>query len=263
MSARDLELLEDAARAAGGLMLAMRGSARVRVKADGSPVTDADLAVDALLKARLLGARPGYGWLSEETADDPGRLGRERVFVVDPIDGTSAYVRRRPWFCASLAVVERGRPVAAAIYAPETDQMFAAAQGAGAMLNGEPIHASRTQGLPDARVCGDAALLAPPRWPALEVVRRNAIAYRMALVAAGEVDAAVSPSPKWEWDIAAGALIAAEAGAAVTDAGGLPLVFNSPQARCPGLVCCAPGILPDILQRTLISPEPRPIPQAV
>lgn len=246
----DLALLLGAAREAGALMLDMRGDGRTRSKSDGSPVTDADLAVDALLKRRLLDARPDYGWLSEETADDPDRLARDRVFVVDPIDGTTAYVKGRPWFCTALAVVERGRPVAAVIFAPETDELFAAAAGGGATRNGWPIHASAAVRLDSAKVCGDAKLLSPPRWPALEILKRNAIAYRIAVTAAGEADATVSPTPKWEWDVAAGALIAAEAGCAVTDAHGEPLAFNGPTAKLPGLVCCAPGLLPAILQRT-------------
>lgn len=259
----DLALLVEAAREAAALMLDMREGVRTRAKADGSPVTDADLAVDALLKRRLLGARPHYGWLSEETADDPARLERERVFVVDPIDGTTAYIRDRPWFCTAVAVVERGRPIAGVVLAPQTGELFAAAAGRGATRNGETIRAATTATLDDARLCGDATLFRPPRWPALEFVDRNAIAYRMALTAAGEVDATVSPTPKWEWDIAAGALIAAEAGAAVTDAQGAPLAFNGASARLPGLVCCAPALLTAILARTLISAASNPMPRAV
>ena len=259
----DLPLLVEAAREAGALMLEMRGAVRIRAKSDGSPVTEADLAVDALLKRRLLDARPGYGWLSEETADDAARLERSRVFVVDPIDGTTAYIRDRPWFCTAIAVVDDGVVTAAAIHAPQTGELFAAASSEGATRNGAPIRASAPAALEAARVCGDAGLLSPPHWPRLEIVKRNAIAYRMALTAAGEVDATVSPTPKWEWDVAAGALIAAEAGCAVTDANGEPLVFNGATARLPGLVCCAPGLLPAILRRTLIPDASRPIPRAV
>ena len=248
----DLALLIEAAREAGALMLAMREGVRTRAKSDGSPVTEADLAVDALLKRRLLDARPDYGWLSEETADDEARLSKSRVFVVDPIDGTTAYILDRPWFCTAVAVVEDGVVTAGVIHAPQTQETFAAARGEGATRNGSPIRASATSTLEAARVCGDPSLLVAPRWPLLEVVRRNAIAYRMALTAAGEVDATVSPAPKWEWDIAAGALIAAEAGCAVTDAQGEALAFNGPTARLPGLVCCAPALLPAILQRTLL-----------
>ena len=235
----DRDLLADAAREAGETMLAMRGRCAVRGKADGSPVTDADLAVDARLRERLLAARPDYGWLSEETADDPARLERRRVFVVDPIDGTTAYIRGKPWFCTSLAVVEDGAPVAAAVFAPELDELFLAERGGGATLNGGLLRCASPSSFGDARVVGDPDLLRPPVWPPWTVERRNALAYRLALVADGRFDAAISPSPKREWDIAAGALIAAEAGAAVTDAQGAALHFNTPDALAPGLVACA------------------------
>ena len=257
----DVALLAEAAREAGALMLAMRGRCAVRGKADGSPVTDADLAVDAGLHERLTGARPDYGWLSEETADDPARLTRRRVFVVDPIDGTTAFIRGKPWFCTSLAVVEDGAPVAAAVFAPELDELFLAERGGGATLNGAPLRGAETDDLARARVVGDPDLLRPPAWPPWTVARRNALAYRLALVAAGRFDATISPTPKREWDIAAGALIAEEAGAAVTDAAGVPLRFNTPEAKTPGLVACAPGLLPLILARTAARARPSPAPE--
>ena len=259
----DLALLSDAAREAGALMLRLRGKVRVRGKADGSPVTEADLAVDELLKTRLLAARPDYGWLSEETADDPARLARRRVFVVDPIDGTAAFIRRKPWFATSLAVVEDGVAVAGAVFAPELDELYLAEAGGGATLNGQTVRASACTSLPDARVVGDPDTLRPPAWPPWAVERRNAISWRMAAVAAGTFDAALSPTPKWEWDIAAGAVIAAEAGASVTDSAGAPLRFNTPDARAPGLIACAPALLALILARSAPNraprnPEPRP-----
>lgn len=246
----DLALLEEAARAAGRLMLERRAGVRVQRKADGSPVTDADLAVDALLRERLCGARPDYGWLSEESVDHPDRLGRARVFVVDPIDGTTAYIRGKPWFAVSLAVVEHGRPVAGVVFAPELDELYAAAQGEGATLDGVRVRAGGACDLKGCTMVGDPAHFPSPAWPAMEVARRNALAYRLCLVAAGRFDAAVSASPKREWDLAAGALIATEGGAAVTDARGRPLVFNTPDALCPGLVACTPALLPLILERT-------------
>ena len=257
----DLPLLAEAAREAGAMMLAMRGACGVRGKADGSPVTDADLAVDAHLRERLLAARPDYGWLSEETADTPERLGRRRVFVIDPIDGTTAYIRGKPWFCTSLAVVEDGEPTAAAVFAPELGELFLAARGRGATLNGARLRCAAAPGFAEARVVGDPDLLRPPVWPAWAVERRNALAYRLALVAAGRFDATVSPSSKREWDIAAGALLCTEAGAAVTDAQGAALRFNTPEARTPGLVACAPALLPLILARTAARARPSPPPE--
>ena len=253
----DVALLAEAAREAGALMMRLRGRTAVRGKADGSPVTDADLAVDAMLKARLTGARPDYGWLSEETTDDPARLAKRRVFVVDPIDGTTAYIRGKPWFCTSLAVVEDGRAVAGAVFAPELDELYMAEEGGGATLNGATIRASATSDLGAARVTGDPDTLRPPRWPPFEVSRRSALAWRMAATAAGAFDAAIAPSPKREWDLAAGAVIAGEAGAACTDPSGAPLRFNTPGARTPGMVVCAPALLPLILARLPHKPAPR------
>ena len=251
----DLALLADAAREAGALALKRRTpELEIEKKPDGSPVTSADLEVDAFLTGVLRRARPDYGWLSEETADNPERLKAERVFMVDPIDGTRAYIRGKPWFVVSLAVVEHGRPVAAAIYAPALDELYLATKGGGATLNGAPIGASARDELEGAAMLGDAKMFAHPAWrepwPPMRIDQRNAIAYRMALVAAGAFDAAVALSPKHEWDLAAGVLIAEEAGAAAVDHKGRPLVFNTPRALCPSLVCAAPALAPLILART-------------
>ena len=122
----DLPLLIEAAREAGALALKRRTpQLNIERKADGSPVTSADLEVDALLTRVLRGARPDYGWLSEETADDDARLGVRRLFVVDPIDGTAAYIRHKPWFTVCVAVVEDGRPTAAVVHAPELGETYA------------------------------------------------------------------------------------------------------------------------------------------
>ena len=255
----DLPLLEAAARAAGRLMLDMRAAGvTVRRKADGSPVTAADLACDALLARELRGARPDYGWLSEETADDLARLDCARVFVVDPIDGTTAYIKRRPWFAVSLAVVEHGRAVAGAVFAPELDALYAAEAGGGATRDGVPVRASDRTELAGASLVGDPGQFAADAWPGVSVTRRNALALRMALVADASFDAAVSVAPKREWDIAAGTVIAQEAGAAVSDRHGAPLRFNSPAALCPGMACCAPGLAALILARTAAIDRPSP-----
>ncbi|MET0274660.1 MAG: inositol monophosphatase family protein, partial [Phenylobacterium sp.] len=113
----DLALIEDAAREAGELARRLRDEGlQVEYKsADSTPITNADVAADAFLKERLLGARPDYGWLSEETADDPARLAKARLFVVDPIDGTRAFLKGRPWWSVSVAVVEDGRPIAGVV----------------------------------------------------------------------------------------------------------------------------------------------------
>ena len=251
----DLALIAEAAREAGRMALELRARGlTIEHKAGGSPLTNGDLAVDAFLRSHLCAARASYGWLSEETSDGPERMAAERLFIVDPIDGTSAYMKGRPWFVISIAVVQAGRPVAAAIYAPAVDELYTAAQGEGAACDGEAIGPSGSCGLQACRMLGDLALFDRPGWrepwPAMRVERRNAIAYRMALVGAGDFDAAVSLGWKYDWDLAAGDLIAREAGARVSDARGAPLLFNTPRAQNDGLICSTPLLHPLILSRT-------------
>ena len=251
----DLVLLGDVVRTAGRLALDRRARGlEVHSKPGGSPVTDGDLAVDALLRRELLAARPHYGWLSEETPDDLARLDANRLFIVDPIDGTTAYVKGKPWFAVSVAVVEGGRPIAGVVFAPALDELYAAAEGTGAACNGEAIRASGAERLEGCTMLAAANAFDGRRWarpwPAMQVGQRSALAYRMALVAAGRFDAAVSMGWKNDWDIAAGDLIAREAGAVSRDQNGRPLVFNTAKARNAGLVCAAPGVAPLILERT-------------
>ena len=250
----DLELIRRAAVDAGALALAEReGGLKIRSKVGGSPVTSGDLAVDAMLRERLLGARPDYGWLSEETADSPERLEKRRLFIVDPIDGTVAYMKRTPWWCVPIAVVEDGEVVAAVIHAPEVGETYSATRNGGAWRNGTAIAASDADTLDGASVLGDARLVEGPHWvepwPSLRFEKRNALAYRMALVAAGAFDAALALTPKWDWDVAAGSLIAQEAGAKVSDHHGRPWRFNRPDPRQASLVCAAPALHPMIVER--------------
>ena len=253
--AADLELIRAAALAAGDLALAEREAGlKIWSKPGGSPVTSADMAVDGLLRESLLGARPDHGWLSEETADGGERLSRRRIFVVDPIDGTVAYMKGKPWWCIPIAIVEDGRPIAAVIHAPALGETFTAVLGGGAFLNGRPITASDTADLDDASVLADARLMEGPHWPepwpAMRYEKRNAIAYRMALVAAGAFDAAIALTPKCDWDVCAGALIVEEAGGKVSDHHGGAWRFNQPDPRQSSLVCSAAALHPLIVRRT-------------
>ncbi len=250
----DLDLLRDAALEAGALALEHRKRGlKIWSKSGGSPVTDADLAVDALLTRRLRDARPDYGWLSEETADNSDRLSKSKLFVVDPIDGTVAFMKNQPWWTVALAIVEDGEPVAAVITAPMLGETFEATLGGGARLNSNPIQASDTTTLDDAAVLADAKFLQAPLWPEpwpdMRVEKRSSIAYRMSLVAAGAFDAAIALSIKWDWDVCSGALIAAEAGAKATDHKGRPYRFNQKAPYQPSLVCSAPALHPLILRR--------------
>jgi myo-inositol-1(or 4)-monophosphatase len=251
----DLDLLRDVAHEAGRLALSLQESElKTWRKADGSPVTNADLATDELLKTRLRAARPDYGWLSEETVDDRSRFQAAKLFVVDPIDGTSAFAKGRPWWTVSVAVVENGRALAGVVYAPRLEETYEAERGSGARLNGQPIHASACADLESCAMLSPKGAFThwegPEPWPEMRVENRNSLALRMCLVAAGTFDAAVALSPKSDWDIAAGLVICDEAGAVTTDHKGRPLVLNGERPVHPSLVCAAPALHPLILQRT-------------
>jgi myo-inositol-1(or 4)-monophosphatase len=250
----DLSLIVEAAYAAGELATAMRNAGlETRMKVGDSPVTNADLACDALLTELLRGARPDYGWLSEETADDPDRLTRRRVFVVDPIDGTRDFLRGRPGWAVSIAVVEDGLAIAGAVYAPQMGEAYAAVAGGGATLDGAPIHCSATDVLEGAGMVGDQRFYTHPDWakpwPRMRVEARNATAVRMCLVAAGAFDGTIAVTAKHDWDLAAADLIAREAGAVCGDHLGQTFRFNGPIPQQRSLVCAAPGVAPLILER--------------
>ena len=251
----DLGLIVEAARLAGETAMRLQSEGlRIWGKDNSTPVTNADIEVDTLLRTRLLEARPDYGWLSEETKDDPARLDRRRLFVVDPIDGTVAFMKYKPWWSVSIAVVEDGQPIAAVVHAPEVEETFTAEIGKGAHLNGQPIHASTTSDLLNSGMLGDAKMFAHPAWktpwPPMRIEARNSIAYRLCLVADGRFDAALALSAKSEWDLAAADLIQREAGAVLTDHKGRPFSYNKPVPLMRSLIGAAPAIHPLIQART-------------
>jgi myo-inositol-1(or 4)-monophosphatase len=252
--AEDLALIVEAARAAGELAETLRTQGlSIDFKPGHSPVTNADLAADALLKETLRGARPDYGWLSEETADDPARMAARRLFVVDPIDGTRAFCQGRPWWSVCVAVVEQARPVAAVVFAPELAETYAAAAGQGATLNGRPIRPSDVCALEGCGIVGDPRMFQrriwPEPWPEVRIEQRSSTAYRMCLVASGAADAALAFVPKHDWDLAAADLIASEAGGFVGDHTGRIFAYNRPDPVQRSLVCAAPALAPLILER--------------
>jgi len=248
----DVHLLLASVREAGTIARKyFQGDYKMWRKADGNPVTEADIEIDRYLKSALLAARPDYGWLSEETADDKVRLSRSRVFIVDPIDGTYGFLKHRPQFTIVAAVVEHGRPEAAIIYNPITDEMFEAVHGAGARLNGSPICTSTTDQLEGSRLLATRKLMetSSKPWPPLSVETRSSIAYRMALVAKGEFDAMISLSDKSEWDLAAGDLIVHEAKGRVTAQDGSKLIYNKAEPVHHGVICCAAPLYDELLSR--------------
>lgn len=216
-------------------------------KPDTSPVCEIDLAVDARLKTVLREIAPDAGWLSEETADDPDRLTRRRLWCVDPIDGTRDYVRGRKGWCVSIALIEDGAPVFGVLYAPARDEIWVAARGQGATRNGDPVAASTRRDFAGARV--PAVDLPKMDRDLTKVEQPNSIALRMAMVANDEADLVATLRWGYEWDIAAATLIAAEAGARVTDAFGNPLKFNTPRAQAFGVITSSPFIHQAVVDR--------------
>lgn len=213
-------------------------------KGASSPVCEADIAVDALLRERLGGAETGIGWLSEESVDDPARLTARFVWIVDPIDGTRAYIAGLAEWAVSAALVEDGRPIAACLFAPVTDEFFAATAGGRATRNGAAIAASPGAALGGIRITGPKNFLERlPTFtpPATIVPRIPSLALRLARVADGTIDAAIAGGASHDWDLAAADLLVHEAGGAITQFGGVPLIYNRPEPRHGMLVAAGRG----------------------
>ena len=236
-------VLADTVREGGAIAARMfREGAERWTKSDNSPVTEADLAVDRFLAAHLPPLVEGSGWLSEETADTPERLTRRRVWVVDPIDGTRAFIEGRPEWVVSVALVEDGAPIAGVVFDACNDVTFEAFRGLGATRNGEPLVTPDPPQLGGARVGGPKSLLGPlepygvSRGPWL-----YALANRLVKVASGGLDAAIARPNAHDWDIAAAHLILEEAGALLTNFDGAIPGYNRPTTRHGGLVAAPPA----------------------
>ena len=199
-----------------------------------SPVSEADIAADNLLRERLTPDNPRIAWLSEESVDDPARLDARLVWIVDPIDGTRAYIGGLADWAVSAALVENGRPIVACLYAPALDEFFVARAGGGATLNGAPIAASRGTDVKDARIAGPRKLIdrlktfAPP-FAAMP--RVHSLALRLTRVAQGVFDAAIAGGDSHDWDLAAADLLVHEAGGTLTPFAGGNVAYNQPVPR--------------------------------
>jgi myo-inositol-1(or 4)-monophosphatase len=216
-------------------------------KKPGEMVCQADMDVNSMLRDALSVLAPDAGWLSEETADNAERLQAQRVWIVDPIDGTRDYLAGKPGWAVSVALIDAGQPVLGILAAPARNELWIAQAGKGAHRNGRKLSASERRIFSGARVPAD--YLSEVDSDLSLVHKPNSIALRMGMVAANEAD--LLATVRWgnEWDIAAAALIAWEAGASVTDALGQPLVFNRPRPEAMGVLCCAPGIHGDAVAR--------------
>lgn len=209
-------------------------------KGKNNPVSDIDMAVDALLTDRLRGVLPEAAWLSEETVDDPARLDARFLWLVDPIDGTRDYVRGRSGWCVSVALVADGQPVFAVMAAPAQSKLWVAARGEGVTCNGERLFGSNRRIFSGSRVPATEQMQLTVDMEKVE--QPNSIAMRMTMVACDRADLVATLRWGNEWDIAAAHLVAQEAGVVVTDALGKPIVYNKREPLDFGLICCAPDI---------------------
>jgi myo-inositol-1(or 4)-monophosphatase len=264
----DLELARTAALAAGETVMRWFGTDMdVRFKEPGQPLTEADLAADRLLREMLTRDRQGYGWLSEETADTPDRLGRHRVWIVDPIDGTRSFIAGRPEFAISIGLAEDGEVVAGVVYNPATGELFSAVRAGGAFLEqvgsarvrlagGSAAPVVRTVLASRSEIAAGEFAGAGDDWQVQPV---GSTAYKLARVAAGRGDAFLSRGPKSEWDICAGVLLVCEAGGVVTDLLHRPPRFNGADPYVHGIVAAASGrVHDDMMQRmNMLAPPTR------
>ncbi|HUE46587.1 MAG TPA: 3'(2'),5'-bisphosphate nucleotidase CysQ [Aestuariivirgaceae bacterium] len=261
MPAPDARLLDRAARClglalaeAGALALSrFRRSPRRWRKSDGTPVSEADIAVDGLLKSRLAGAFPDFGWISEESVDVPPG-GRSPTWIVDPIDGTRSYLDGDDGWCVAVALVSEGRPVVAGIVRPTASETFEAVAGGGARLNGIAIAASRRRELEGAELMVKPNVLAradwPQTWPPVRTGSTGSLALRLCHVATGSFDAALAIGDKADWDLAAGDLIVHEAGGKVSDLEGAKLGYGPGRPARGGFLAAGANLHDEMLRHT-------------
>ena len=250
----DLALISEVAREAGALSLHwLKKGARRWDKSPNNPVTEADIACNDLIAKRLRPARPDYGWLSEETRDNAEDRSQKRVFVIDPIDGTKAFVNGETGFCVSIAIIEDGAPIAGVVYNPNFDELVGARAGGGTHLNGARVEMTDADSLACSMI-GQLDVFARNNasyWPDMRLIDEvpNAMAWRMSLVAAGRWDATVALNEKRDWDLAAAVLLVQEAGGVATDRHGRPFVFNGESVIQKGAIAAGAGLHPLIMDR--------------
>jgi myo-inositol-1(or 4)-monophosphatase len=232
------------------------GAVATEYKAGHDPVTEADRAIDAVLRQNLL--REGEGWLSEETADNADRLDKKRVWIVDPLDGTREFVLGLPEFCVSIGFVENGRPVAGGIYNPATDETFLGAIDAGVLYNGKPARPSQRTTLDEALILASRSEVKRGEWKQFEkgpfrVQAMGSVAYKLALVSAGLADITFTLTPKNEWDVVAGAALVESAGAFVSTLEKTTFTANRPNPLLSGLLASGPFLKDKLLE--LVGPH--------
>ena len=239
---RELRVARDAALSAGEILQRYfrDGGYEIESKGKNNPVTTADFEADSKLKQILRDAFPAYGWLSEETVDNDDRLARERVWIVDPLDGTKEFIKGIPEFVVAIALADKGVPVMGVTYNPIKHELFCGMRGVGCTLDGKAVTVSETGALEHATILASRSETARGEWKAYEgrviVKAIGSVAYKLALVAAGQADATFTLTPKNEWDIASGVALIVAAGGRVTDLHGREVQFNQREVKVSGFV---------------------------
>jgi myo-inositol-1(or 4)-monophosphatase len=221
------------------------GNVEAHYKPGADPVTEADRIANDVLREVLV--QDGEGWLSEESVDDKQRLGKERIWVVDPLDGTREFVDGIPEWCVSVALVEHRRAVAGGICNPATGELILGSLEAGVTLNGKSVWVSQRESLAGALVLASRSEVKRGEWDRFQsapftIRPLGSIAYKLALVAAGVADATWTLVPKHEWDVAAGVALVEAAGGFVRDLSGAAVKFNNASALLSGLVAGGPRL---------------------
>jgi myo-inositol-1(or 4)-monophosphatase len=233
----DAALLFAAVQGAGAMGLELsQQNVRNWAKPDGSTVTEADLKIDAFLKARLHDTRPDYGWLSEESIDTPDRLSRKRLWIVDPIDGTNSFVNGTDGWCIGAALIEDGQPILAALFQPKADLFYAAALGQGAYCNKVLIKPNDGPSFAGATLLGTGRALKALPGVEAAAVPNIPLLLRLAHVACGKADIALSLGMRNDWDLAAGHLLVSEADGVITQATGAQMIYNQTLPKQNGLL---------------------------
>lgn len=250
---RELEVAIAAARGAGAIVKRWyEGEYTVQRKENKDPLTEADLESNEFILQSIRSAFPDDGWLSEETRDSAERLGKRRVWIVDPLDGTREFVNRIPEFAVAIALAEAGEAVVGVEYNPVTGDLFAGARGHGVRHQDTPVTPTARTDLRQARVLASRSEDKRGEWDEfrdeMQVDLTGSVAYKLALVAAGLADATFSLTPKNEWDICAGTALILAGGGRVTDRYGKPLRFNQQKTLLPGLIACGPNLYDPILE---------------
>ena len=220
---------------AGKIAMSLKNNITVKYKSENQPVTDVDIKIDNFLKSYLKKNTPNYGWISEETADDGSRLSSDFFWCVDPIDGTRSYINKKPEYTISVALIKKNEPVLGLVFNPETKELFSAVKNKGAFCNERKIQVNQNKDLySSTHGISSSEMKKLQKYKCFNqdnTIKMGSIAYKIALVAKGTMDIAISFTKKNDWDIAAADLILREAGGYLKNISGSKMIYNSSQMQ--------------------------------